>query len=92
MQTIIILIHLMVATVCALECAVALRDLRGQLPRLLVFLSLGLIHGIVPAITPAELQLAAFSTSSRVNAAGLALVGVILFSTGWRLFEYFKPR
>ena len=91
MQVIIILIHLMVALVCAVECATALRDLRGQLPRMLVFLSLGIVHGIVPAITPAELQLAAFSMSSRVQAAGLALVGVILFSAGWRLYEFFKP-
>lgn len=91
MQIIIILIHVMVAIVCALECAVSIRDLRGQLPRLLVFASLGLIHGVVPAITPAELQLAAFSTSSRVHAAGLALAGVILFSMGWRLYEYFRP-
>ncbi len=92
MNAIIILIHCLTTVVCAMECLSALRDLRGRIGKLLMFLALGLIHGVVPALTPGELYLASFSTSSRLHAAGLAFVGVVLFSAGWRMFDAYRAR
>ncbi len=92
MNAAILMIHCMTALVCGAECVSALGDLRGRFPKLLMFATLGLIHGVVPALTPPELRWAAFSENSRLHAAGLAFVGVLLFSAGWRLFEAYRPK
>ncbi len=92
MQVVIVLIHLLTAGWCAGECVSAVMDLRGRFPKFLMFASLGLIHGLVPALTPSWMHLAQFSERSRLHAALLALVGVILFSLGWRLYEFARPR
>lgn len=91
MQAVIVAVHLLVAAVCAWECVTALFDLRGRIPRLLMFGALGLIHGLVPAITPLGLLNTEYSLNSRIQAAMLALIGVVLFSMGWRLWEFAHP-
>jgi hypothetical protein len=92
MNAIILLLHCATALFCGLECILALADLRGRFPKLLMFASLGLIHGVTPALTPSNYYLASFSANSRLHAAGLAFVGVVLFSAGWRLFEAYRPK
>jgi len=82
----------MTAFVCALECISALADLRGRFGKLLMFSALGVVHGIVPAVTAAEMYLASSSTRSRLHAAGLAFVGVLLFSAGWRWYEAHRAK
>lgn len=88
----VVILHLLVVIICALECGAALLDLRGRLAKFLMFTGLGMIHGLVPALTPAEHLIAEFSDHSRLSAAALALVGVILFSLGWRLYDAMRPR
>ncbi len=88
----LVTLHLLVVVVCAMECASALFDLHGRLTRLLLFTGLGIIHGLAPALTPSEYLIAEFSDASRLSAAGLALVGVILLSLGWRLHDAMRPR
>lgn len=87
----VVVLHLLVALFCALECGLALLDIRGRLTKLFMFSALGLIHGLAPAMTPADLQIAEFSYRSRLSAAALALVGVILFSLGWRMYDATRP-
>lgn len=84
------ILHIFVTLWCAGECFRALQDIRGRFIRLVMFAGLGTIHGFVPAVTPAEWYIAEFSESARVQAAGLALVGVILMSAGWSWVERSK--
>ncbi len=88
----VVFLHLLVVAVCAFECGAALLDLRGRIGRLLMFSGLGLIHGLAPALTPSALLIAEFSYRSRLNAAALALAGVLLFSLGWRLSDAYRPK
>ena len=85
-----VILHVLTTLWCAMECVLALRDPKGRIARLVIFSGLGMIHGFVPAITPSDLMLAEFSESSRAHAAGLAFVGVVLLSCGWKLSDAFR--
>lgn len=89
---VIVVLHILTLMLCATECALALADLRGRIGKLIMFSGLGLIHGLVPALTPSALLIAEASERSRFHAAALAFVGVALFSLGWRLYDAYKPR
>ena len=84
--------HIMTSVFCGAECLAALRDLRGRFPRLIMFAGLGLIHGIVPVLTRSDWTMWDASDRSRLVAALLALVGVMLFSAGWRALDVMVPR
>lgn len=84
-------LHMLAFMVCATECGLSIRDLRGRIPKLVIFGAIGLIHGLVPAIAPHE-YFAGFSTGSQVSAAGLAFVGSLMLSLGWRFYELWKQR
>ncbi len=85
----IVLLHLTVTALCALECLFALANIRGKFPKLVIFGGMGLIHGIVPVLTPPGMRWTGLSENSHIFAGVLALVGVIMLSLGWRLYEHF---
>ncbi len=85
----IVMIHLVITALCAFECLCALANIRGKLPKLIIFGGMGIIHGIVPVLTPVGLRWSGLSESTHTHAAFLALIGMIMLSLGWRLFERF---
>ncbi len=86
------LVHILVTLYCVFECVSALRDTRTYFPRLMMFSALGLVHGVAPAITPEHYWWMGSSEGDRINAGLLALVGVVLFSIGWRAYESLRPQ
>ncbi len=81
-------VHLLVVLVCALECAFALRQVNAQIARLMIFGPLGLIHGLVPIVI---LDLS-WDTDAQLLAAEMALLGLVMLSLGWHLYERKRPQ
>jgi hypothetical protein len=73
---------------CALVCLFSLRDIRTNLLRFLIFAGYGIIHGLVPAVVPAELLNSHFSYESRSDAALFAFASVLALFSGWYLHEF----
>lgn len=87
----LVLLLSLVTIVCAFECVRALADLRNGFIRLIVFSALGVVHGLAPALRHALAITAPYAGEAPMNAAGLALAGVILLSLGWRTYDAFHP-
>lgn len=65
----------------------SVRDIRTNLLRFLVFAGYGLIHGLVPALTPSTALTNNFPEGSRYDAALFAFVSVIFMAAGWYVYE-----
>ena len=80
--------HWLVFLICAGQCvASCTRNPRGDAACILIFGTYGLIHGLVPALTPREMFWP-YATDDDVNLAGaIALGGIICFWVGWHLYE-----
>lgn len=82
----LVLIHVIIVIVAVANVVPALRRVREQYLRLIIFSFLGLIHGLAPAFyyivaTPRYTEAVAY------KAAALALIGTVLLSLGWMFYE-----
>ncbi|MEM8946007.1 MAG: O-antigen polymerase [Planctomycetota bacterium] len=68
-----------------------MKDLRRNYLKVGLFAGLGVLHGLVPAITPYHLLDPVFSYDSRVFATFYSLSMVIVIIIGWSLYEHFRP-
>ena len=80
-------LHLTVFAYCVFECLVAMRNARANVLRLIMFAALGVIHGLVPAVSPREIWWPNASDQTILLAAALTLLGLVSFGAGWRLAE-----
>ncbi len=78
-----IFFHVLITLLCGAICFHAVRDIRLYFPRFLMFGGLGLIHGLVPLITPAALHSKEFLPSSRDEAALFAFISILMLAFGW---------
>lgn len=81
------LVHFAVLVVCGTATVRGFRLGRTGLPRVIMFSLLGLIHGLVPMLTPRELMWDFMSDASVETSSWLTLLGVTCFAAGWRLAE-----
>jgi hypothetical protein len=86
-----LVLHALVVVFCAYEVFRALANSRGQAPRIAMFASLGIVHGLVPILTPRALMWGMASDASVTLAALAALLGIVMFSVGWRIYERSRP-
>ena len=93
--------HLLVIAVCAAVCWSASRALRANLLKCGVFGGMGVIHGLVPALTTEHGRKAAsaqlfidtqFTAIARTPAAWFSLASVVLLALGWSAFESWTGR
>ncbi len=81
------LIHFLVFAICAFEILSSMSNLRANFVRIVLMAGLGLIHGLVPMLTPRDMMFPGASDSSVSIAALMALLGVVMFSAGWHLAD-----
>jgi hypothetical protein len=81
----IYLIHVLIAIVSAVLLVRLLPLARVHLPMICVLFSLGLLHGVVPAITPPLMRTLEASDASRELAAWYALFGIIALALGYEI-------
>ncbi|MCE9556553.1 MAG: hypothetical protein K8T91_24655 [Planctomycetes bacterium] len=92
--------HILVILVCAGVCFASRGALRANLLKCSIFAGLGIIHGLVPAITPEQLRNSGamhlldsrFTTGVRTPAAWYALACVTLLALGWMMYEGWDRR
>jgi oligosaccharide repeat unit polymerase len=87
----LLLVHLALTAVCGYIVLSSLPRVRSHLVPLMLFGGLGLLHGAVPAATQSHLLPETYHAASRIVAAHLALVSVLLLWFGWRAYEKFAP-
>jgi len=88
---VLLFLHILVVVICALECFQAFRDVQSRFFRLLVFSSLGVVHGFAPALRSMMSILSPYSDEDRLVAAAQAFVGILLLSLGWRFYDAIRP-
>lgn len=76
-------IYALVAIICGVVTVRAAMDVRSHLFKVAMFAGLGVIHGLVPAMTPAHLLEIGFSSRARWMAACYALACVVMLVAGW---------
>jgi hypothetical protein len=86
-----LVLHALVVLFCAYEVLRGLANSRGQAPNIIMFATLGIIHGVVPILTPRSLMWGTASDASVTLAALAALLGIVMFSVGWRIYERSRP-
>src|SRR5262245_7585318 len=84
-------LHVLVVAFCLVECGLAAKNPQGNAPKILMLGGLGVIHGLVPALTPREMMWPGASDDSIRLAALLSLFGVMCFAVGWRVYERGRP-
>lgn len=82
--------HILITALCAYECAVCLPVLRARFIRLLMFAGLGLIHGVMPILTPRYFYFSGATDGDIHLAAFAAFIGIAMFSIGFRFYERFR--
>jgi len=95
-----LLAHLLIIAVCAGVCYTARSSLRAQVLKIGIFASLGIIHGLVPALTTDELRNSSsmylldsrFTDGARTSAAWYAFASVSLLALGWGTFDSWNNR
>ena len=80
-------IHFIIFAFCLFECFTAMFRGRANITKLIMFAGFGIIHGLVPAITPHSQVWLRADYNSLMTAAILTLLGVVVFSISWRLYE-----
>ncbi len=80
-------VYCLAATFCGVVTIRAAIDIRSNLFKAGVFAGLGIIHGLVPAITPTHLLEMGFSPSSRLLAALYVLACVVMLAAGWSVVQ-----
>ncbi len=87
----IVVVGLLTTLICGSICLFAMSDLRRNYVKAGLFAGLGVIHGLVPAITPSYLLDPLFSYEARLFAAIYAFAAVISIATGWLVHDHFRP-
>jgi hypothetical protein len=90
-----IVAHTLTFLFCAGVCATCRNALRANLLKIGIFGSLGVIHGLVPIVTPEYLRDATpvqlldtrSTVDARTPAAWYALAAVVLLALGWKVYE-----
>jgi len=86
-----IIVNSLTVIVCGAICLRSARDLRSNYIKAGLFGGLGLIHGLVPAMTPRHLLDPTFSNEARLFAAVYALAAVLAIAGGWAIYDHLKP-
>ncbi len=88
---VLIFIHLTIAAYALGEAWDAAQQLRVNTLRTLVFASIALVHGIVPAIGAPWYHRTPDPFAVHMEAAGFALIATLLLGQGWRFYDYIRP-
>lgn len=86
----LVAVHLAVVAMSLLLVVRLLPHARAHFPMIALLLALGLLHGLIPAITPPGLRTMEASEAARHYAAWYSLFGIVALAVGYELYAWVR--